>query len=76
MRSTVCRQDDSLVVLLIDVEAVGQTGEEGLHYHVVHGQPCFQAPKEIEEECEALGMMSHVLCASLYTPGPNTKIKT
>ena len=38
-----------LVVLLGDVEAVGQACEERLNYDWVHGEDCLQRPVRIRE---------------------------
>lgn len=40
------RTFDLLVVFLIDVETVGQTGEKSFHNDVIHRQSSFQTPED------------------------------
>lgn len=37
---------DLLIILLIDVETVGQAGEKSFYDHIIHGQSGFQAPED------------------------------
>lgn len=37
---------DSLVIFLIDVETVGQTGQKSFYNDIIHRQPRLQAPEQ------------------------------
>lgn len=37
---------DLLIILLIDVETIGQAGEKSFYDHIIHGQSGFQAPED------------------------------
>lgn len=55
---------DSLVIFLIDVETVRQTGEKGFHDHIVHSESSFQAPEDREENWSVKAL--HMLLCVLY----------
>lgn len=59
---------DSLVIFLIDVEAVRQTGEKSFYNHIIHSQSGFQAPEDRWKKwrVKALLILVCECCTSVY----------
>lgn len=58
---------DSLIILLIDVETVGQAGEKSFYNHIIHGQSGFQAPEDGQSDlrvkaCVCLSVLYRCVC--------------